>query len=197
MKVEGGESSAPLGYIIYEHGIEEHLGVVDGAPGLKHYFCTAELVGKSDCTMDNIGQLIHRSPNLAVPLTVSKWSEAEKELIGEFTVKHTGYYCVRVLNPTGTQIKITSSFTNAHGKLPAEYLPLMRMSFWMAAAYLAGLIAWAVLLFRHQNVVMDFQKYIAGMLGLSFAELSSYYLYYSSYNFSGRSCTFHFVNIFL
>jgi len=64
------------------------------------------------------------------------------------------------------------------------------MSLLLTILYLTGLAVWSFLLIRYSQVVVSFQKYVAGVLALSSLEMLTFYLFYSWYNATGRSSTF-------
>lgn len=62
------------------------------------------------------------------------------------------------------------------------------MSLVLALIYLGCGAAWSMLLVKHQKVIVDHQKYMAYVLGLSFAEMAIYYAFYRNYNSDGQPC---------
>lgn len=62
------------------------------------------------------------------------------------------------------------------------------MSLALSLLYLGGFVIWSLLLIKYQKVVVDHQKYIAYVLGLSFAEMTAYYVFYRHYNSAGYQC---------
>lgn len=187
LKVEGAER-APFGYVLYNYEDDARIGHAVAGSKTKNYFCTDELVGSfPNCTAENVGKLLYTlEGGETAPLTNGKWIESGSEVTAELVVPSTGYYCVRLLNPTSTQIHVQAEFLNSFGKLPSEYRPLMTMSLVFFLIYLGCFLGWSLLLYRHHKVIVNFQKYVAGMLGLSALEMGVYYLYYSLYNASGE-----------
>lgn len=175
------QASAPLGYVIYEYADRDKIGV--RKDGTKHYFCTEDLVTSLDCKPEDLGKLISKSPSHPV---TARWNEKSNDVKAELQVKSTGYFCVGVVNPTETLIKIQVDFANPFGDLPSEYRPLMLMSIWLAIVYLVCLAGWSYLLVRHRSVIVSFQKYVAGMLALSALEMLTYYIFYAFYNRTGE-----------
>lgn len=186
VKIEaaGGER-APFGYIIYEHGDESRLGVPNPSDNTRSYFCTKDVLDTPGCTQERLGQLLH-SGDTGLP-SKSRWTEGDASADGEYPVPATGYYCVRVINPTSTAFKIHADFVNPYGELPAEYRPLMSMSLLLCLLYLMTLVLWSFSLIRYSRVVASFQKYVAGMLALSALEQLAFYLFYAWYNARGSS----------
>lgn len=192
VKIEtaGGER-APFGYIIYEHGDEGKLGVRNPNDGTRSYFCTKDLLDTPGCTPDRIGQLlVEPSIGDKAISSSSRWMDGETVADAEYPVPATGYYCVRVINPTTSAFRIHADFVNPYGELPAEYRPLMNMSLLLSLLYLGTLILWSMLLVRYNRVIASFQKYVAGMLALSFVEQLAFYIFYSWYNARGSSSNF-------
>lgn len=58
----------------------------------------------------------------------AKWMKSEKQVDIDVPISSTGYYCVRVLNPSKTLVNISVDFLNPFGELPSEYRPLMMVS---------------------------------------------------------------------
>lgn len=56
---------------------------------------------------------------------LAKWMKSDKQVDADTPIKATGYYCVRVLNPSKSLIDINVDFVNPFGELPSEYRPLM------------------------------------------------------------------------
>lgn len=183
------DSKAPLGYIIYEYHDGDQIGVVNPADKSKNYFCTSDVLGTPGCDEKRLGKPLFANDAVS-ERTSAKWEEGTSIEEGLLSVRQTGYYCVRVINPTGTPIRIISDFQNPYGKLPAEYRPLMSLSLWLALIYAASSAVWAFLLLRHSRVTASFQKYVGAMLALSFLEMTVYYLFYSWYNSTGSASVF-------
>jgi hypothetical protein len=71
-----------------------------------------------------VGELLFPEKNPVKPL-MAKWMKSEKETDVNVPVSSTGYYCVRVLNPSKSLVNISVDFQNPFGELPSEYRPLM------------------------------------------------------------------------
>ncbi len=155
---------------------------------VKHFFCNQEVIDTPGCTKDTLGKLI--LPYKHWVEQKSNWSEAATEMEGVFEVPYTGYFCIKLVNPSLSPIRIKAEFLNPHGQLPAEYRPLMMLSVWLAGLYLVSFGVWSLLLSRYKKEIVSFQKYVAGMLGLSFFENLVYYMFYSHYNSTGGSSSF-------
>lgn len=114
-----------MGYIVYEFNDEAGFGVVNPGQGAKNYFCTEDVVGAiPGCTAENVGEVLMPEKNPVKPL-MAKWMKSEKETAVDVPISLTGYYCVRVLNPSKSLVNISVDFQNPFGELPSEYRPLM------------------------------------------------------------------------
>ena len=103
-----------------------------------------------------MGKLIVDS-RASLELYRSTWLSSLKEGSLQLQVKHTGYYCIRIVNPTLAYLSFKYDLKNAYGLLPAEFYPMMSISFWLMIVY--GLLAfwWIIKCYQHADELLTLQ----------------------------------------
>lgn len=187
---------------MYEYQDDDIIGV--STPSAKEYFCLENTIGTAGCTKKNQGSILMAGKNHTE--VMGKWlngkklpTDSKEEPIKEgaaagmlksvttFPVKSTGYYCLRVINPSGGDIKVQLDFQNPYGSLPAEYLPLYELSLVFLLVYLVMVVIFGVLMYQHRNVIMQHQHYVFASLFLSMMEMACTFLFYKEFNLTGIS----------
>lgn len=173
---------SPFGYIIYEK--QTPIGADDNSKDLaSKYFCVSN--NKTEqCRNKPLNALIE--PQGYTGLSQGKWiTDPLTETIPPFIVPQTGYYCIKLVNPSADLYHLRIEFENPFGLLRAELYPLLQLSVVLAISYALVLILWFIASYKYRQVILPVQHAIAFVLGLNLLEMASNHLYYSYTNTNG------------
>lgn len=173
---------SPFGYIIYEK--QTPIGIDNNGKDLaSKYFCTNNT--KIDqCRGKPVNALIE--PQGYTGLSQGKWiTDPLTETIPPFIVTQTGYYCVKLVNPSTDLYHLRVEFENPFGFLRAELYPLLQLSVVLAILYALVVVVWFIASYEYRQVILPVQHAIAFVLGLNLCEMVSNHWYYSYTNTNG------------